>query len=166
MAVKSSKISSKPAGDLHEWPRHKREDFTGINLLAAQVAAAASRVIEGEVLDDADRRAIGRVADLYRSQAEVIRYVERGGTGQAPLKLASIGLNADVLLANPPTSEDPERTAKSFDRVVTVLNEFAANPSQDRAATIYGQFRELARVARALAGSPGHRPSKVSLTVT
>jgi hypothetical protein len=151
------------ASQLQEWGRSKREGFAALNLLAAQVVAAASRVLGGDKLDEIDNGAIGRAIDFYISQAAVIRYVERGGNGPAPKKLASFGLGSDILLEKQPRSEDPEHTAQSFERVASDLKEFKAHQDVARAKRIYRRFGQLARAARAQAGSAGHRRSSVGL---
>lgn len=147
------------AGIVAEPTRHQREDLSSIGLLAAQVMMAAVHARDSQKVDATDQEILRRTAELFRSSAARIRFVQSRGQGTTPRSMLSTGLNTDILFADQSPS-DPEKIAKYYDEIAEKLDLLAACelPAED-VQTVYSMFQSIADRARAQAGSSGHHAS-------
>jgi hypothetical protein len=129
-----------------------------MGLLAAQVMVAAAHVRNREALDSTDQEVLVRTADLFRSLADRIRFIQSGGQGKAAETMLSVGATADLVLPEQPPKSTDEMIA-FYEALVQELDSLAkpgATPAQ--AEEIYRRFSSIAERARARAGSSGHEP--------
>jgi hypothetical protein len=153
-----------PMTGLYSGPvsRQQRELYASLGVMAAQVMVAASRVLSEDGLEPIDKRVLSRTADLLRAQARAIRFVESGGTGHAPRKLAASSVATGLMFPERPA--DPETLAKEFDKVAADVARLASRKvTRATAQDLYERFAQMALTARSSAGSSGHRRPKVGL---
>src|SRR6267378_5301782 len=100
--------------------RQQRELYASIGVMAAQVVVAASRIMTRERLEPIDKRVLSRTVDLLHAQARAIRFVDSGGSGQAPLRLAASSVTTGLIFPERPA--DAEALAKEFDKVAAEVS--------------------------------------------
>jgi hypothetical protein len=140
-----------------------REDSLAIALVSSACVAAARRSMAGQALEDFDRQALQRAAELFEGALDGLRFIRSSGKqGRPPSQLSYSGFAVQLLNENPKIlSHGTNGLAAAQDLMADLetwlhrIEEFASTGKATDAAEFADFFLALTELSRAEAGSTG-----------
>lgn len=135
-------------------PMRNHDEAVSVGVVAARVASAARRVIEGQRPADSDLAVIRKLREGIARETEAIKFTETGGASGSPpvATTASMGLALDAFMG---LEERPEDVSAFLVELADLLKRMDESDDKEAAERVEARFRRVIHWVKNQVGSSG-----------